>query len=389
MEEFKRVVSDLPDPRRRQGKRYSLESVVIIALMATVRGCDDAQMMQLWGMANRAWLSRFLKLPHGPPTQDVFLNVFAALDPSAFNVVFASWVQLLQERLGIDIEGKHIAIDGKTSRRSFRRDKTGKQVGALHTVSAWMSDAGLVLAQQKVDKKSNEITAIPELLKLVDIRGATISIDAFGCQKKVASTIIGAQGDYLLAVKGNQPTLHSDVKATFDSTQGASTDDLENGRFLPVEVYTTKEKGHGRLEERTISVCKDLSLLSTADNWLGLSFVAMVCSKRTIISTKKTSTASRYYVGSEAEASAKTVATKIRRHWGIENELHWVLDMAFREDEARHRTKNCAANYTTLRHFALNLLKLDKTKKIGIANKRKAAELEQEYLLQLLTGAFA
>jgi predicted transposase YbfD/YdcC len=245
-----------------------------------------------------------------------------------------------------------------------------------------------VLGQQKTADKSNEITAIPELLRLLDIRGATVTIDAMGCQTKIASTIIDGGADYLLAVKDNQPTLHDDIKTAFDDALNKEPRPLDQPT-LPVESHTTINDGHGRIEERTVHVCSDLSWMTTAEDWAGLSFIALVESKRTVLSTNQESTERRYYIGSQANASAETVGNTIRRHWGIENQLHWVLDMAFREDDARHRAGNCAANLTTLRHFAVNLLKLDTTEKLGVANKRKVAGWNRDYLLHVLSGALA
>ncbi len=208
---FEATLTELADPRRRQGMRYPLRSVVVIDLMATVCGCDDAEAMQLWGEHNADWLAGFLDLPHGPPTQDVFLAVLGALDPGAFSAVFRSWAALLALRLRA--EGKHIAVDGKTSRRSF---DTASGRTAVHTVSALVSEAGLVLGQRKTEEKSNEITAIPELLRLLDLTGATVTIDAMGCQTEIAKTIVKGGGHYLLAVKDNQPTLAGDIATTFD-----------------------------------------------------------------------------------------------------------------------------------------------------------------------------
>ncbi len=385
LREFNETLDSLPDPRRRQGQRYPLKSVVMISLMAMVCGCDDAESMQHWGEANKKWLSEFLRLPYGPPTQDVFLNVFAALDPAAFSSVFVSWMKVVGTRLSL--VAKHIAIDGKTSRRCFDRDENGKKVCSLHTVSAWMGEEGLVLGQQKTLEKSNEITAIPELLKLIDIRGATITIDAMGCQTEIASTIIDRRGNYLLAVKENQPTLYKDVQDAFKDSRDTSTRPMDQPAALAVESYTSTDKGHGRVEERTTHVCTDLSWLSTSSKWRGVSYIAMVQSMRTELSSNHTSTESRYYIGSGPITSAENVGNQVRRHWGVENGSHWVLDMAFREDEARHRAKNCGSNFTTLRHFALNLLKMDKSKKLGVANKRKLAGWNRKYLINVLTGA--
>ena len=378
---FREALWLLPDPRRRQGIRYPLRSVVVIGLMAMVCGSDDAEAMDVWGDANADWLGGIVDLPHGTPTQDVFLSVFAALDPVAFHSVFLSWVDLL--RLGLPVTDKHIAIDGKTSRRSFdaARDRP-----AIHTVSAWLSDEGLVLGQIKTADKSNEITAIPELLRILDLRGATVTIDAMGCQTEIAKTIVEGKGHYLLAVKENQPALHTDLVATFTEASSERQRSVDENPRPAVEAFTHTEKGHGRIETRSIELCRNLDWMMTAQRWTGLSFLAKVTRERTVLSTNKTSTETAYYIGSDPRADAPGTAHRIRRHWSVENELHWVLDMAFREDEARHRARNLAENLTTLRHFALNLFKRDPNRKLGVANSRRRAGWDHDYLLRVLTS---
>lgn len=378
---FREALSSLPDPRRAQGRRYPLVSVVVIALMAMVCGCDDAEAMDVWGEANAEWLAGILKLPHGTPTQDVFLSVFAALDPVAFHRVFLSWMELL--RLGLRVMGKHIAVDGKTSRRSFDT-AVGKL--AIHTVSAWLSDEGLVLGQIKTAEKSNEITAIPELLRVIDLRGATVTIDAMGCQTEIAKTIVGGEGNYLLAVKENQPALHADLVATFAEAADDHLRSVDERARPTIEVFEETDKGHGRVEKRSVELCRDLGWMMTADRWAGLACVVKVTRERTVLATKKTSTETAYYIGSDAKLDARGAAHPIRRHWSIENELHWVLDMGFREDEARHRARHLAENLTTLRHFALNLLKRDPDRKLGVANSRRRAGWDHDYLLRILTS---
>lgn len=379
---FEAALASLPDPRRPQGVRYPFITVIVSALMGMVCGCDDAEALALWSKSNADWFSEFLELPHGPPTQDVYLAVFGALNPEAFSAVFRAWVTLLTARMSAP--GKHIAVDGKTSRRSF---DTASQAPAIHTVSAWMSEAGLVLGQIKTREKSNEITAIPELLRLLDISRATVTIDAMGCQTEITSTIVDGEGNYLVAVKENQPTLHRDIVTTFrqaDDDRLRSCDELERPS---VEVFQEIDKGHGRIETRTVELCRDLSWLTTADRWSGLDFVVRVVRERTVLATEKTSTETAYYIGSDSGASAHDTAGSLRRHWTVENQLHWVLDIAFREDEARHRARNTAQNMTTLRHFALNIIKQDTKRKVGIANSRKRAGWDRAYLLELLTGA--
>lgn len=379
---FQQMLGELPDPRRPQGQRYPLRTVVVTALMAMVCGCDDAEAMQSWGEANAEWLEGMLDMPHGRPTQDVFLAVFGALDPEAFGAVFRAWAQVLALRL--KAEGKQIAVDGKTSRRSF---DTASGKGALHTVSAWMSDAGLVLGQRKTATKSNEITAIPELLRIIDIRGATVTIDAMGCQTEIAKTIIEGEGNYLLAVKDNQPTLFADIQTTFAEAADERRRPIDEQPRPTVEVFEDVDKGHGRLEVRTVSICRDLAWLTTSERWQGLDFVAQVVRQRTVLATGKTSTETAYYIGSDPDATAASTARVARGHWNIENQLHWVLDLAFREDEARHRAKNTAQNMATLRHFALNIIKRDPNRKLGVANSRKRAGWDHSYLVELLTNA--
>lgn len=378
---FREALSSLPDPRRAQGTRYPLASVVVVALMSMVCGSDDAEAMEVWGEANARWLDGILELPHGTPTQDVFLAVFAALDPGAFRSVFLSWMELL--RLRLRVMGKHIAVDGKTSRRSF---DTASERLAIHTVSAWLSDEGLVLGQIKTADKSNEITAIPELLRVIDLRGATVTIDAMGCQTEIAKTIVGGEGNYLLAVKDNQPALHKDLVATFAEAADDRIRSVDERARPAVEVFEETDKGHGRIEKRSVELCRDLGWMMTGDRWARLACLVRVTRERTVLATKKTSKETAYYIGSDAQLDAAGAAHRIRRHWSVENELHWVLDMAFREDEARHRARHLAENLTTLRHFALNLLKRDPDRKLGVANSRKRAGWDHDYLLRVLTS---
>jgi len=282
---FREAVSSLADPRRAQGIRYPLVSVVVISLMAMVCGADNAEEMEAWGEANAEWLDGMLELPHGTPTQDVFLSVFAALDPVAFRGVFQSWMELLRQRLGVI--GKHIAIDGKTSRRSL---DAAQGRPAIHTVSAWLSDEGLVLGQLKTADKSNEITAIPELLRVIDLRGATVTIDAMGCQTEIAKAIVGGDGNYLLAVKENQPALHADLVATFAEAADDRVRSVDEPARPTAEVFEETDKGHGRVEKRSLQLCRDLRWMMTSDRWAGLACVVKVTRERTVQATQRTST---------------------------------------------------------------------------------------------------
>jgi predicted transposase YbfD/YdcC len=380
LEFFQRALFWLPDPRRRQGVRYPLVSVVTIALMAMVCGADNAEEMQEWGAAHEEWLAQMMPLPHGAPTQDVFLAVFAALSPVAFQRVFLAWIDLM--RVGLSQQGRHIAVDGKTSRRSL--DPAHGKL-AIHTVSAWLSDEGLVLGQQQTEEKSNEITAIPSLLSSLDLRGATVTVDALGCQTEIARTIVDGQGHYLLAVKNNQPALHADVVATFAEAVRPEVRSVDEHPRPEVQVTQEVDKGHGRIEKRTVELCRDLNWMTSAQRWPGLTCLVRVTRERTVLATDKTSTETAYYIGSDPTLDAPCAARRIRRHWSVENELHWVLDMAFHEDDARHRAGHLARNFTTLRHFALNLLKRFPDRK-GIAGARKRAGWDRDYLLRVLTS---
>lgn len=378
---FREALGALADPRRAQGLRYPLLSVVMIALMGMVCGADNAEELEEWGGANEQWLAGFLPLPHGTPTQDVFLAVFAALDPAAFRSVFLSWMELL--RLGLRNTGKHIAVDGKTSRGSV---DTAHDRLAIHTVSAWLSDEGLVLGQLKTADKSNEITAIPELLRNLDLRGATVTIDALGCQTDIAKTIVDGSGHYLLAVKENQPALYQDLVTTFAEAADERRRSVDEQPRPVCERHADTDKGHGRLEQRTVELCHDLAWMTTANRWPGLATLIKVTRDRTVQTTGKTSSETAYYISSNAQLHAAAAGFRIRRHWSVENELHWVLDMAFREDDARHRARHLAENLTTLRHFALNLIKRYPDRRLGIAGSRKRAGWDHDFLLAILTS---
>lgn len=382
LEFFKRTLANLPDPRRRQGKRYPFESVIMVALMACVCGADDAQGMQYWGETYRDWLAGIFELPYGTPTQDVFLAVLGRLDPTAFQGVFRDWASLLSIRIKeFSKQDRQIAFDGKTSRRSA--DKANGR-SAIHTLNAWAVEAGIVVGQMNVDGKTNEITATPELLRLLDIRGATITMDAMGCQIEIARSIVDGGADYLLAVKQNQSGLCHDVETAFNFIDTSKERPLIDLQAPLIERHVTVEKGHGRIEVRAVELCRDLSWISEPERWLGLDFFVRVHRERTNLSTSKTTTETAYFIGSSKTVTAETAGTHIRRHWSIENEMHWVLDMAFREDEARHRAKNAGKNMTTIRQFSLNVIKGDKNRKVGVANSRKLAGWDPNYLLKLL-----
>lgn len=366
---------DLQDPRVDRTKRHELLDIVVIAICAVICGADGWVAIEEFGKAKQGWLRRFLTLPNGIPSHDTFGRVFGKLDPDQFRVCFMNWITAVSEIT----EGQVIAIDGKTLRRSH--DKIlGK--GAIVMVSAWATADHLVLGQVKVDEKSNEITAIPELLRALDISGCIITTDAMGCQKEIASLIVEEEGDYALALKENHGQLYEDVKLLFD--------DLEASHFSAYryDMERTVNKGHGRLETRrcwTISDPELLQALRGTKDWQQLQTVVKVQAKRD--DGQQVTIEDRYYLSSLDGNPGRLLATT-RTHWGIENSLHWVLDIAFREDECRVRKDHSAQNLATLRHIALNLLKQEKTATIGIKNKRLRAGWDEQYLVCVLAGLF-
>lgn len=366
--------ASVPDPRIARSKLHPLASVLVLSLCAVVCGADSFVAIEHFGRAREAWLKTFLELPNGIPSHDTIGRIFAMLDPRALEEAFRRWV----EAVATLTKGEVVAIDGKTLRRSFR---DADRSAFVHMVSAWATGNRMVLGQVKTEDKSNEITAIPRLLDLLHIEGCLVTIDAMGCQKEIAATIIERRADYMLAVKDNQPTLAETVSGMFDEA-------LREPDFpTSTNHHTTTEKGHGRKEVRrcwTMNIDPDCG--APFNEWTKVKTIVRVESERTV--RDKTSTDVRHYISSRSRISAKAALAASRAHWGIENELHYVLDVAFREDDCRVRAEHAAENFAVIRHIALNLLKAVpgglNGKKLGVKNKRLLAGWHNEYLLRVL-----
>jgi len=359
----------LEDPRIDRTRRHELLDILTIAICAVICGAEGWEDIAKYGVAKYDWLQTFLALPNGIPSHDTFRRVFCLLDPAAFLDSFQNWIDALSDGLGI----KRIAIDGKTLRRSFD-GATGK--AALHLVSAWATEQHLVLGQVAVDSKSNEITAIPKLLELLDVSGAMVSIDAMGCQKEIAAKIRAGGGDYVLSVKDNQPHLLEDIQQCFEKG-------LDMG-FAGMDHSYHEEgyRGHGREETHYVHTILNPEGIRDEALWQDLTALTIVYSERQEQGKDKTEEI-RYYIGSRA-AKAKAYASYVRSHWGIENGLHWVLDVSFDEDQCRMRTEHSPENMALLRRLALCLLKRH-GRKGSIRGKRLQSGWNDEFLLEILS----
>jgi len=360
----KRYFGKLRDPRIKRRKKHLLLDIIVIALCGVISGCNDWQQIATFGRSRLDWLKRFLRLPEGIPSHDTFERVFDRLDPKAFQACFRAWMQALHEALGLS----QIAIDGKTLRGSAASDLKG-----LHLVSAWATANCLSLGQVAVEEKSNEIPAIPKLLELLDVYGALVTIDAMGCQKEIAAKIVERGGDYVLTVKDNQPALFAEIQDCFEKALEQDFAGLEH------DSHTTKDQSHGRQETRYYHTIADPDLPSK-EHWAGLRVIGMCCSECTR-DGKETSEV-RFFIGSR-KAKAKVYGNAFRSHWGIENKLHWQLDVSFAEDRNRVTKRHGAENLALVRRLAVSLLKQHPDKR-SIACKRLLAALDPAFLEDVL-----
>jgi predicted transposase YbfD/YdcC len=367
--EWQEHFEELEDPRQSGKVAYPLEEMLLQCLLAVLAGADSWVEIAEFGKKKLDFLRRFLAFENGTPSHDQFGNLFAALDAEAFQSCFIAWVASLA-RLGPDI----VAIDGKTLRRSYQE---GGAKAPIHMISAFSSRQRLVLGQRKVADKSNEITAIPELLDLLTVKGAIVTIDAMGCQKEIAKKIVAKEADYILALKGNQGLLSQDVELFFTEQKACKFEDTAISR------HQTLEKSHGRIETRTYTSIDGIDWLKERHDWVGLKSIVMVESIREIIGGK-TESETRFYISSLA-ADAARQGGAIRSHWGVESH-HWVMDMVFRDDECRIRTANAPANFATIKHIASNLMRT-KADKHSMRVKRRLAAWDDAYLESLIVGA--
>jgi len=370
---LKKCLRKVRDPRIDRTKRHKLIDILIIAILAVICGADSWVDIEMFGNSKIEWLKTFLELPNGIPSHDTFGRVFALINPEEFEKGFMEWVKLIQELT----QGQVIAIDGKQMRGS--KDLPAGKAG-IYMVSAWATANQLVLGQRKVDDKSNEITAIPQLLKVLELAGCIVVVDAIGTQTKIAKTIIDQGADYILAVKENQGHLYEDIHDLFE-------DDWKyNFKGAPYRYAKTVNKDHGRIEIRqcwSISDPEYLANIRDLDHWKGVKSLVMILSERQI--GEKREVQDRYYISS-LESDAKKILQAKRSYWGIENCLHWVLDIAFNEDHSRVRKDHAPQNFSILRHMALNLLKLETTVKAGIKAKRLKCGWDTDYLFKVLAG---
>jgi predicted transposase YbfD/YdcC len=364
----------LTDPRIERTRAHALLDILTIAICAVLAGADGPTSMETFGKAKEDWLRGFLSLPNGIPSHDTFSRVLARIKPAELQQGFLNWFAAIQTVT----KGELVALDGKTLRKSAA--KAWGQA-AVEMVSAWASENRLVLGQQKVDPNSNEITAVPALLEKLALEGCIVTVDALHCQVKTAAAIVRQQADYVIAAKGNQPTLHDAIRAAFAQAHASGFAGLEH------DTLQTEETDHGRWERRSYWTLRDprvLAQVNPTGRWPKVRCIGMVRSERRL--NGKTSVEERFYISS-IDGNAKTFAYAVRGHWGVENSVHWLLDVVFREDECRISVGKGAENLAVLRHIALNVLQQDRSSKQSLKQKRFRAALDPNYLLRLLVGS--
>ena len=362
-------LSEIEDPRRELTKLHKLIDILVIAVCASVCGAEGFNEIEEFGESKEEWLKGFLELPNGIPSHDTFRRVFMLIKPEKFQEVFLRWVESVSSRT----KGKLVNLDGKRLRGTKSKEKQNQ---ALCMVSAWSEENRMVLGQVRCEEKSNEITAIPELLSLLELSGCIVTIDAMGCQREIVKQIVEQKADYVISLKGNQGNLHKEIKEYFIWAERISWRDIE------FDYCETIEKGHGRIETRRCWVTEDIDWLEQKEDWSGLKSIVMVESQREVIDGK-TSIERRYFISSLSK-DAKESLRAVRGHWAIENSLHWVLDISFREGDCRIRAENSAENMAIVRHISLNLLKQEKSCKRGIKTKRLKSGWDEAYLSKVL-----
>ena len=361
---LKTIFGQIADFRRQHLQLYSLESILVTGIISVLCGAESWNEMQIYAESKEEFLKTFLDLDNGIPSHDTFNRVFSNIDSHQFETCFTNWVSSLAELEPREV----IAIDGKT----IKGAKAGGKKSSVHMVSAWASANNLVLGQVKTDEKSNEITAIPELLGSLSLKDTIVTMDAMGCQKEIATLVRKKEADYILAVKGNQASLHQDIIDEFQVQQ-------------KMDTHKDVDIGHGRIETRVCSIIKDLEFIADSASWKDISTIIKLDSKREFKnSDKPDQTATRYYISS-LMASAEDFQKAIRSHWSIENKLHWMLDVAFGEDASRKRTQNAAQNFSMLNKIALTLLKKEKSVKLGVKGRRLKSGWDNHYLIKVLS----
>lgn len=366
-----KAFAHLSDPRMDRTKYHPLINILTIAICAIIAGCNDFASISEYGKSKRRWFDRFLDLTHGIPSRDTFNDVFNRLNPEEFAQAFTQWVCSLA-----DLHDDIVALDGKVMRGTLDKAKGNP---AIHLVSAWSVNNNLCFGQVKVSDKSNEITAIPKLLKLLDIEGCTVTTDAMGTQYKIANQIIASKGDYILALKGNQGEFHEDITFFLDTQIDSDFTATEH------DVYTSVDGGHGRIETRKVWLTNEVEWFVTQHpRWSSVKGIIVIESQREI--DEKVSYERRYYITSHQHKSAKYIANAIRSHWHVENKLHWQLDVSFDEDKNRLRSGYAAENFSLMNKIALNLLKNEKSVRLGVKNKRLKAGWDNNYMIKVLTA---